>query len=273
MFYARTNIILLVIIALTGFSSCTGYEKLLKSTDYQLKYDKAIEYYNDQEYVRAATLIDQIVNVFRGTTRADTVYYYQAQCYFMQGDYTLAGYHFGNLARNYPGSVYAEESNFMTAYCYYNLSPRPSLDQENTVKAINAFQLYLIRYPDSERRQETQEYIAELRNKLIEKSYLNGKLYYDLGEYKSSIIALQNSLEEFPDTKHREELMYLLLKSNYLLAVNSIIEKQAERYQNTVDEYYSFVGEFPDSKYRKEADGMYDDSLQQIGGTDLLGEQ
>ena len=102
---------------------------------------------------------------------------------------------------------------------------------------------------------------------------MSGKLYYELGDYKASIISLQNSLEEFPNTEHREELMYLLLRSNYLLAENSIVEKQSERYQDTVDKYYSFVGEFPKSIYRKDADRMYNGALQQIGGTDLLSGQ
>jgi outer membrane protein assembly factor BamD len=270
MFSARINIILLVFIALTAFSSCSGYEKILKSTDYTLKYDKALEYYENEEFARAIGLFDQIVTVYKGTTKADTVYYYQAKCYYNQRDYTLAGYHFSNLAENYPRSTYAEEADFLTAYCFYRLSPKPELDQENTVRAITSFQLYLIKYPGTSRKQEVEGLIAEMRNKIVQKSYISGKLYYDLGEYKSSIISLQNSLEEFPNTEHREELMFLLLKSNYLLAVNSILEKQADRYQAAVDEYYSFVGEFPESTYRKEADQMYNVSLQRIGGVDIL---
>ncbi len=273
MFFSRAYIILLIITGLVLISGCGGYEKLLKSTDYALKYDKAVEYFEDEEYVRAATLFDQIASVYRGTTKADTVYYYQAKSYYMQRDYILAGHHFGNLAGNYPNSVFREEAEFMVAYCFYKLSPKPSLDQENTEKAIAAFQLFQIQNPGSKRTTEAQKYIEELRNKLVQKSYLNGKLYFDLGDYKASIIALQNSLNDFPDTEHREELMFLLLKSHFLLAENSIPQKQIERYQATVDEYYSFVGEFPESPYRREADRIYDESLGKIGSRDMLSEQ
>lgn len=273
MFSGRSYIILLVITVLTGFSSCSGYEKLLKSTDYKFKYDKAVEYFDNEEYTRAVGLFDQMVNVYRGTTKADTVYNYQANCYLKQRDYTLAGYHFKNLADNYRNSVFAENADFMTAYCFYKLSPRPSLDQESSIKAITAFQLYLIKYPGSQKKTEAQDFIAELRNKLVQKSYLSAKLYYDIENYQSSIIALQNSLEEYPESEHREELMFLLLKSDYLLAVNSVPEKQAERYQETIDQYYSFVGEFTESQYRKEADRIYQDSLTKTGGTDILSEQ
>lgn len=273
MFSGRIYTISLIITVLMLFSACSGYEKLLKSSDYPLKYSRALEYYENEEYVRAGTLLDQVVNVYRGTTKADTVYYYQAKSYYMQRDYILSGHHFSNLYTNYPNSIFAEEAQFMTAYCFYRMSPRPSLHQENTEKAIAAFRLFMIQNPGSNRNEEAQGYIDELRNKLVQKSYLSGKLYYNLGDYKASIIALQNSLNDYPDTEHREELMFMLLRSHYLLAENSIVQKQLERYQATVDEYYSFVGEFPESNYRREADRIYNIALSEIGGQAVLSEE
>jgi outer membrane protein assembly factor BamD len=273
MFFNRNHIILLVVTALVGFSSCGGYEKLLKSSDYRLKFTKALEYYENGEYVRSANLFDQITAVYRGTTKADTVFYYQAKSYFMQRDYILSAHHFKNLGFNFPNSVYAEEADFMYAYCNYKLSPKPSLDQDNSIKAISYFQLFMIKYPDSDRIDEAKVYVDEMKNKLVQKSYLSAKLYYNLEDYRASIIALQNSLNDFPDTEHREELMFLLLRSNFLLAENSIIQRQKERYQDTVDEYYSFVGEFPESRYRREADRIYDLALKLIGPENILSGQ
>ena len=273
MFFNRNYIILLSISVLLVVSSCSGYEKLLKSSDYRLKFNRAMEYYEDGEYVKASTLFDQISAVYRGTTKADTVFYYQAKSYFNQRDYILSGHHFKNLATNYPNSVYAEEADFRTAYCFYKLSPKPSLDQENTVKAINHFHLFGIKYPGSERNAEARKYIDEMRNKLVQKSYMSARLYYDLEDYKASIIALQNSLNDFPDTEHREELKFLLLRSNFLLAENSIQSRRVERYQETVDEYYSFVGEFPESRFRQQADRIYDASLRRIPSENILSDQ
>ncbi len=261
MFQKRVHIGLVFIALYFFLRGCGEYEKLLKSHDYRLKYTKACEYYENGDYARASTLFDQISSIFRGTVTADTVYYYQAQSYYKQKDYILAGHHFRNLAVNYPSSTFAEEAEFLTAYCYYKLSPKPSLDQENTIRAINGFQLFIIKYPSSERITEANQLIIEMQNKLVEKSYMNAKLYYNLGDYKASIIALRNSLSEYPNTKYREELMFLILKSNYLLADNSIIEKRIERFQNAIDEYYSFITEFPESMYRREADRMYEIAL------------
>ena len=267
MFLRRVHILLVII----GFSlvllNCGGYEKLLKSNDYKLKYTKAMEYYHAEEYVRAATLFDQIAPIYRGTIKADTVFYFQAKSYYMQRDYILAGHHFGQLAINYPNSVYAEESDYMSAYCYYKTSPKPSLDQGNTIKSINALTLFMIKYPQSSRVVEARILIDEMRNKLVEKSYNSAKVYYNMGEYKASIIALKNSLTAFPDTKYREELLYLTVRSSFLLAENSIPSKQKERYQNTMDEYYTFIGEFPESKYKKEAERIYNEAVSFAGST------
>jgi outer membrane protein assembly factor BamD len=260
MFKNRVKITVLFGMVLTLLAGCGEYEKLLKSRDFQKKYETGIELYEEGEYVKAATLFDQVDNIFRGTTKADTVKYYQAKSYYGQRDYMMAGHYFNELSVTYPNSDYLEEADFMTAYCYYMQSPRPELDQDNTYRAITAFQMFMVRYPTSERISECQKIIVEMSDKLVEKSYISAKLYYDLGYYKSAILALRNSLIAYPDTKFREELMFLILKSSYLLADNSIPSKQRERYQAAVDEYYSYIGEFPDGPHSREAKRIYDSS-------------
>jgi outer membrane protein assembly factor BamD len=260
MFKNRVQVALLTAVLFLITAGCGEYEKLLKSRDYQKKYDKAIAYYEDGDFVRAAALLDQVDNIFRGTTKADTVKFYQAKSYYGQKDYMMAGHYFNELSVTYPSSDFIEEADFMTAYCFYMQSPRPELDQENTYKAITAMQMFMVRYPNSERVDECQEIIVEMSDKLVEKSFISAKLYYDLGYYKSAILALRNSLIAYPDTKFREELMFLILKSSYLLADNSIPSRQRERFQATVDEYYSFIGEFPDGPHSREAKRIYESS-------------
>lgn len=246
------------VILIVTLASCSRFEKILKSTDYRLKYKKAFEYYNKGDYSKAATLFDDIANVFRATSQADSVYFFQAMSYYKQKDYILAGHYFSTFYQNYLYSPFAEESQFLSAYCFYKNSPKPSLDQANTNAAIEAFKSYINRYPLSNKVKEAEDLISELEDKLVEKSRLNAKLYYDMGNYKSAIIALKVSLDDYPNTKNREELMWLVLDSNFQLAENSIRTKQKERYQSTIDEYYSFISQFPESKYRKEADDIYE---------------
>ena len=248
-------------------SACGEYEKLLKSRDFQAKYEAAVKYYEEGEYARAGTLFDQVANVFRGTTKADTVKYYQAKAYYGQRDYMMAGYYFSELSQTYASSVYLEEADFMVGYCFYKRSPRPELDQETTYQAITYMQMFMSRHPMSERAAEAMAIITEMSDKLVEKSYISAKLYYDLGYYKSAILALRNSLIEYPDTRYREELMFLILRSSYLLADNSIPSLQRERFQATIDEYYSFIGEFPEGEHTREANRMYEASNKFIEDT------
>jgi len=253
-----------VTVASFVLSGCGEYEKLLKSGDFQKKYETAIDFYEEGDFVRAATLLDQVDNIYRGTTKADTVKYYQAKSYFGQRDYMMAGHYFNELSVTYLNSTFREEADFMTGYCYYMQSPRPELDQENTYKAITALQMFMSRYPGSDRIAECREIITELSDKLVEKSYISARLYYDLGYYKSAIIALRNSLIQYPDTRYREELMFLILKSSYLLADNSVPSRQRERFQSTVDEYYSFIGEFPEGPHTREAQRIYESSTSYL---------
>jgi outer membrane protein assembly factor BamD len=257
-----------IIIYFTGFlllTACSGFEKVLKSNDYLLKYSEAKRYYAEEDYYRAQTLYDQIANVFRGTQQADSVYFFQAMSYFKQSDYIMAGHYFSTFARTYGGSPFVEEADYMAAYCFYLNSPRPELDQDNTILAIQNFQLFQVKYPASEKCTDAKKYIAELQNKLVEKSFLSARLYYDLEDYKASLVALNNCLLEYPESQHREQILVMILKSSYMYADKSIVSKKKERYQQTIDEYYSFKAEYPESKYIREANRFYNTSAKFLG--------
>jgi outer membrane protein assembly factor BamD len=252
------NFTVLAILFLLIFSSCSDYTKIVKSTDYEFKYKKAIEYYESKDYVKSSTLLKELINIVRGTSRADKVYYYYAKSQFGIKDNLMAGHYFKSLIKEFPRSEFAEESQFMVGYCSYLDSPSPRLDQEVTQNAIDALQLFINLYPKSSRVEEANRLIIELRDKLVYKSYLSGKLYYDMNNYKAAVVALSSSLKDFPDTKYREELMYMLLKAKYLLAIKSVEEKKKDRLSSALDEYFTFVDEYPESKYRKEVERYHD---------------
>jgi len=247
--------VLLLFIVILG--SCSSYNKIVKSTDYEFKYKKAIEYYEDGEYVRSGTLLKELVGVYRGTNRADKIYYYYAKSMIGQKDYLMAGHYFKTLVKEYPMSEFAEESYFMDGYCSYLMSPKARLDQAVTYEAIDALQLYVNLYPFNDRVEEASRLIGEMNDKLVNKAYLSARLYYDFDNYKASVIALTNCLSEYPDSKYREELMFMLLESKYMLAIGSVYDKRQERLSSALDEYFSFVDEFPESKHIKEAEKFH----------------
>ncbi len=253
----KVRILVIGFVVAIALSSCGDYNKILKSTDYEFKHKKAVEYFEEGEYVRASTLFQELVNIYRGTTRADQIYYYYAKSLMGQKDYLMANHYFKSLLKEFPGSDFAEESQFMVGYTSYLLSPKPRLDQTVTKEAIESLQLYMNLYPYSDRVDEANRLIDELTTKLVYKAYLNSKLYFDFGNHKAAVVALENSLRQYPDSPYREELMYMLLKSKYLLAINSVQDKKTERLSSALDEYFSFVDEFPDSSYRSEVDRYY----------------
>jgi len=236
---------------------CTNFNKIVKSTDYEFKYKKAVEYYQDEDYSHASALLEELARVYRGTSKADDVYFYYAKSLFEQNDYIMACHWFRTLLDEFSESDHAEESQFLVGSCYYMQSPNPRLDQSATYKTIDAFNLFINLYPSSSKKAKAEIYINELRNKLVYKSYLTGKLYYDFGNFKAAVIALTNSLKDYPRTKYREDLMFMLLKAKYLLSINSIEAKKEQRLSNALDEYFAFVDEFPKSKNKKEADKYY----------------
>jgi len=239
-------------------TACSDFNKIVKSTDYEFKYKKAIEYYNEGEYVRSSTLLKDLVGVFRGTSKADEVYYYNAKSYQGMQDYMMAGHWFRTLLNEFPKSRYSEEAQYMVGFCLAEQSPKPRLDQQISQKAIDALQLYVNLYPNGDKVKQANDLIVELQDKLVFKSYLTGKLYYDLENYKAAVVALTNSLKQFPDTKYREELMFMLLRGKYYLAVRSVEEKKDLRLSDALDEYFTFVDEFPGSDHRKEAEKFYE---------------
>ncbi len=237
--------------------SCGDFQKIVKSTDYEFKLKKAKEYFDHKEYAKSSQLYQELVNIYRGTSRADQIYYYLAKSFYGQKDYVLSSHYFRQLLKEFPRSTFNEEAQFLIGYCYFLDSPTARLDQKTTQDAIDALQLFINIFPGSKRVAEANKLIDELREKLVYKSYLSGRLYYDLMDYRAAVISLNNCIKEFPDSKYREELMYYLLKAKYLLGENSIDEKKRERLNSALDEYFTFTDEFPESKYRKEADKYF----------------
>jgi outer membrane protein assembly factor BamD len=247
-----------VIVIIAIFSvSCSEYQKLLKSSDMDAKYIAAVKYYEDEKYDRAMALFEELIPLFRGTDRAEEVYYSYCYCNYQLNLLYASSYHFKKFSVTYPLSKHAEETLFMHAYSKYLLSPTPTLDATETIGGIDALQLFINTYPQAELVDSSNTLMDKLRSKLEEKSYFNSKQYYKIFEFKSAIIAMSNTLLDFPETRYREELTFLTLKSHYLLAENSIKKKKMERIDNTIEAYYTFVDAYKDSEYIKEAQNIF----------------
>lgn len=262
-------VFLLMMISAVLLSSCGEYNKILKSTDYELKYSYAKKYFNAKQYSKSATLLDELVTIFKGTAYAEESLYLLAQSYYGQKDYQTASQYFETYYTTYPKGEYTELARFYSGYGLYLDSPDARLDQSQTYKAIEQLQLYLEYYPQSERATEAQNILFELQEKLAYKELLATRLYYNLGTYMgnnylSCVITAQNALKNYPYSKYREEFMFLTLRSKYELSLVSVEEKLQGRYRDVVDEYYNYMNEYPEGKYVKQVKKFYDYASQQI---------
>ena len=249
--------------------SCGEYNKILKSTDYELKYDYAKKAFERKKYMQAATLLEELVAIFKGTDRAEESLYLLARSYYLNKDYITSGEYFQAYYKNYPKGEYTELARFYCGYGYYLDSPEAKLDQTGTYRAIDEMQRFLDYFPNSERAKQAQDIIFELQDKLVYKELLNAQLYYNLGNYmgnnyESCVITAQNALKDYPYTDYREELSILILRARYEMAIYSVEDKKMDRYRETIDEYYAFKNEFPESKYLKEAEKIFNESQKVI---------
>lgn len=252
-------------------TSCSSYNKVLKSMDYEYKYEAAKEYYVSGKYNRTAMLLEELIAILKGTDKGEESLYMLGMCYFNMHDYETASHYFTTYYKNYPRGIYTEEARFYTGKALYMAVPEPRLDQTSTINAIQELQLFLEYYPTSSRKQRIQEMLFDLQDNLAEKEYLSATLYYNLGpytgnfgnnrnasnNYEACVITAQNALRDYPFCKQREDLSMLILRAKYQMALQSVDEKKHDRMRDALDEYYAFKNEYPESKYAKEAEKIH----------------
>lgn len=252
-------VILFLLVLLT---SCGEYQRMLKSTDYDAKLEYAKKAFDQGKFAQSATILTDIVTMFKGTSKAEESLYLLALSHYENKDYVSSGAYFQTYYSRYPKGKYTELARFYCGYGYYLDSPDPQLDQSDTVKAIEELQLFLDYYPKSDKVSIAQNAIFELQDKLTLKELQNAQLYYNLGNYlgnnyESAIVVARNAIKDYPYSKYKEDLELLILKSRYQEAVLSVEEKKVDRFRDVIDEYYSFVNNYPETSNREEADNIF----------------
>jgi len=219
----------------------TEFERIRTSNDPELLLSTADSLFTIEEYDKAITLYELIVPAYRGKREAEHIAFRLASSHYNRGSYILSSHYFKTFADTYVTGERKEEALYLSALSYYRLSPRHQLDQSDSQKAIDAFQQFANAYPDSERVEECNVFIDELRQKMEEKAYNSGKLYYNTGDYSSAITTLENLLKDFPDTEFAEDGRYIIVQASKDWADRSIFTKKEERYRKTIDSCDSYL--------------------------------
>ncbi|WP_119790070.1 outer membrane protein assembly factor BamD [Flavobacterium anhuiense] len=248
--------IVLLLIVVTLFYSCGEYQKALKNEDVAAKFEMATKMYDAGKYTKAIRLFEQLATSYRGKPQAEKLFYMFSQSYYKTKQYYLAGYQFEAFVSGYPRSEKVQEAAFLGAYSYSKLSPVYSLDQADTVKALEKLQAFIDNYPNSEYIPQANEAVQKLNGKLEKKAYENAKGYNTISDYKSAIIAFDNFIADFPGTPLKEDALFYKYDSAYQLAINSVPSKMEERLHVAQTAYANLLKFKSDTKYKEKADEM-----------------
>lgn len=236
-----------LVIAVNGCKS--EFERVRTSNDPVLLLGQANKYYDQGKYMNAQTLYDIAIPYFRGKAEAEDLFYKYAYTYYHLEDYILAAHYFKNFASSFVNSSKKEEAAYMSAYSEYLLSPIPALDQTYTNKAIESLQFFVNTYPNSDKVEDCNKLLDELRLKLEKKAFAEGMLYFKTKQYVSAVTSFENMLNDFPESSKAEEVRYLVVQSSYLYAINSIYEKREERLVEAKNKTNAFQKKYPKSQY------------------------
>jgi outer membrane protein assembly factor BamD len=241
--------------------------KILKSPDPAYKLRMAEQFFANKKYSRAQLIYEDIMPFYKVEKEFEDIYYKYAYCAYYQNDFLNAENLFKTFLEIFPNSTKAEEVDYMRAYCFYRQSPKPELDQTNTIKAMGMMQTFINTHPGSTRNKEAYEIIQTSRQKLETKDYKSAKLYYDMGQFRASGVAFSALLNSFPESEKADEYKLMIIKSYYRFAEMSIEERKTERYEQVITEANEFIDRFPDSKLKKEVDEFLSLSQKNIKNT------
>lgn len=243
----------------TAKISSKEYKQIRKSTDNNAKYEFAIKCYNEEDYKKAITLLEDISNAYKGTERSENILYLLSTSHFKRKEYISSAHHYQTYVNTYLRGSHYTECLFMLAYSYYHQSPEAELDQTATVKAIENFQRFIEAFPYNEQTPRAKELQHEMYEKLAYRDLKNVQLYYNLGNYRgnnyrAAVVSAQNALNDYPNSQYKEEYSVIIVRAKYKEAINSVQEKLKQRCEDALDEYYYFLQEYPETKYKKEVD-------------------
>lgn len=257
----KIKILATVLSAFFLLSSCSEYQKVLNKGTQEDQYKMAVKMYEAKKYSKALNLFEKVTPSYRGKPQMERIQFMVAQSNFNEKNYTLAGYYFERFTDNYPKSSKKEEAAFLSAYSYKLASPRYSLDQTDTDKALTSFQAFINDYPNSSRLEEANKHYKELRYKLEKKAFEIAKTYYrtavtDFRNYKAAIVAFDNLISDYLGTELKEEALYYRFKAYHDLVFVSTTRKKGNRIKDAVKAYEKLKRNFPKTKFLLESDKM-----------------
>jgi outer membrane protein assembly factor BamD len=259
----NNSLYILPLLLILFLSSCGKFYKLERSTNWEELLGAAQSYYNAGEFNKAIILYDKVIPVIRGSEKSELADFNYAYSHFRTKRYIEAAGYFNTFYQTYNRSPLAEEALFMNAYALYLDSPDFNLDQKSSKDAVNAIQLFINRFPQSDSYERAMTMIEDLQKRFEQKAYQESMLYLRLTEglfpgdfYRACIINFQNFAKNYPDSKYNEELAYKLVQVALAYGDNSAFSKKEERLKDVYTFADQFKRRYPESKFLGRVDNL-----------------
>lgn len=267
----QTKFTLLLVLGFTFIFSACQNDRLIKRGDsVEVAYQKAMAFYEEENYSEAANAFDTVTRVGRGTEYGQDAQYYLAESYFKNKQYLLAASEYDRYVSYYPQDERRQEMEYKAALSYFHQSPRYKLDQTSTQRAIERFQLFINRYPDSEWVTDAANRIDELRAKLAHKAYNAAQFYLRNDMFKAATLYLDRVVDQYPESKWAERALVDQVKTYIEYGDNSVPQSQRERYSKAIENYEKFLQLFPQSDLRGEIENYHDEAQNKLANVVIV---
>lgn len=203
----RKGILFLILFTLVMVGSCSRNKmRATLSADERMKI--AEKMFKDGDYLDAKTEFKIITLNFPGSSVSDRAQFYLGECHYKLKEYILASAEYQKLTRIFPNSEFVDDAQYKIALSNFQLSPKYSLDQTSTMKAIEEFQRFLEDYPTSDLVPEANKHMLKCREKLARKDFENAESYRKRTFYTAAVKYYDHVLDNYYDTKYAEKALY-----------------------------------------------------------------
>ncbi|MBN2417457.1 outer membrane protein assembly factor BamD [bacterium] len=239
------KIVLLAVVSILAAAAASCRREIVSFRDMspQDQFAHAKTFYDKKDYYRAKQQFTRVMMNNPGDPVIEGTQFYLAESYFYSDEFILAIEEYQKLINSMPQSEFVDDAEYKIALCYYRLSPKYSLDQEYTAKAVSQLQYFLDEYPLSEFVGEAREKLRECRNKLGMKEFKTGELYKKMGYPRAALISFKSVIDNYYDTDVVDDALFMMGECQLLMGN---LEDAELAYQRLLDD-------FPASHFREKA--------------------
>ena len=190
-------------------------------------YNYAMDLLLDKDYQMAALTFEEVERQHPYSMWATKAQLMSSYAHYLDNNYddsVIAAERFVSLHPGHDDTAYAY---YLLGLCYYEQISDVGRDQKMTVKALEAFESVVRRYPTSKYSRDAKLKMDLARDHLAGKEMEIGRTYQSLEFYVAAINRFRNVVERYQTTSHVPEALYRLTESYLALGVTKEAEVAA----------------------------------------------